>query len=131
MALGVVKVNPAHTVTSTNLQGASLQFFTVGYVGTTGSQELALADGPYDAQQAVLKTIEQTATLSYVGPLFNVGGFNGSTTGQSFAVESLGGSGAVDTTALQVAIRALGYVGSNTPVDLSAATVTAKTFKLA
>ena len=106
-APGTPKVHPVTTVTSTNLQGASLQFFTVGYAGTTGTQDLTLADGPYDAQQSVLKTIEQTVTLSYIGPLFNVGGFAGSVTGQSFAVESLGGSGALDTSALQTAIRAL------------------------
>ena len=104
----LTKTHPAATTTDVEL-GQNLHFFTVDYVSANAST------GPEGAQQAVLRAIEDTATIAAIGPLLDTN------SQQTFAVEATGGNGTVVAATLQAAIRALGTVDS---VDLSGATVT-------
>jgi hypothetical protein len=104
----LTKTHPAATTTDVEL-GQNLHFFTVDYVVANAST------GPEGAQQAVLRAIEDTATIAAIGPLLDTN------SQQTFAVEATGGNGTVVAATLQAAIRALGTVDS---VDLSGATVT-------
>ena len=105
----LTKTHPVATTTDVEL-GQNLTFFTVDYVNAINA-----STGPAGAQQAVLNTIQNTATIAAIGPLVN------SNTEQTFAVEATGGNGTVVASTLQTAIRALGTVDS---VDLSSSTVT-------
>ena len=104
----LTKTHPAATTTDTE-HGQNLHFFTVDYVNANAST------GPEGAQQAVLRAIEDTATIACIGPLLDTN------SQQTFAVEATGGNGTVVAATLQTAIRALGTVDG---VDLSGATVT-------
>lgn len=105
----LTKTHPAATTTDTE-HGQNLHFFTVDYVNAINGSA-----GPEGAQQAVLRAIEDTATIAAIGPLLDTN------TQQTFAVEATGGNGTVVAATLQTAIRALGTVDG---VDLSGATVT-------
>ena len=105
----LTKTHPAATTTDTE-HGQNLHFFTVDYVNAINGSA-----GPEGAQQAVLRAIEDTATIAAIGPLLDTN------TQQTFAVEATGGNGTVVAATLQTAIRALGTVDS---VDLSSSTVT-------
>lgn len=130
---GVSKVNPASTVGNVNLQGTSLKFITVAYIGSTGASDVKAETGPSGALTAVINTIQNYGTIAYIGSVFSVAndGYIGSATKQSFAVEFPGGGNpeltASTATGLRDAIRALNLVGA---VDLSASTVTAKDLEL-
>jgi hypothetical protein len=104
----LTKTHPAATTTDVE-HGQNLHFFTVDYVNANAST------GPEGAQQAVLRAIEDTATIACIGPLLDTN------SQQTFAVEATGGNGTVVASTLQTAIRALGTVDG---VDLSGATVT-------
>lgn len=127
---GVSKVNPASTVGNVNLQGTSLKFVTVAYIGSAGASDVKAETGPAGALTAVINTIQNYGTIAYIGSVFSVAndGYIGSATKQSFAIEFPGGGDArlTDNT-LRDAIRALNLVGA---VDLSASTVTAKDLEL-
>lgn len=125
---GVSKVNPNPAVVgNSDLLGPSLVFITVGYVGSTGP--VTPDNTPTGGQAAVVASIQQYATIGYVGSAHCAVGYTGSVTNQSFALEAPGGAvnAAVTDGTLQTAIRALNLQGTT---DLSACTVTAKTFKL-
>ena len=111
---GITKLNPTSTTLNFESVGKNIDFFTVDYINAINGSA-----GPSGAQQAVLNTIQQYGTIIAAGPLVN------SNTEQTFAVE---GEGAVVVATLQAAIRALGTVDS---VDLSGATVNAKTLVIA
>ena len=104
----LTKTHPVATTTDVE-HGQNLHFFTVDYVNANAST------GPEGAQQAVLRAIEDTATIACIGPLLDTN------SQQTFAVEATGGNGTVVAATLQAAVRALGTVDS---VDLSGATVT-------
>ena len=104
----LTKTHPAATTTDVEVS-QNLTFFTVDYVNTNAST------GPEGAQQAVLKAIQDTATIVAIGPLVDTN------TQQTFAVEATGGNGTVVAATLQAAVRALGTVDS---VDVSNSTVT-------
>jgi len=129
--VGITKVNPASTVGNVNLQGTSLKFITVAYIGSTGASDVKAETGPSGALTAVINTIQNYGTIAYIGSVFAVvnDGYIGSATKQSFAVEYPGGANSdlTEATGLRDAIRALNLVGA---VDLSASTVTAKDLEL-
>ena len=129
--VGITKVNQAATVGNVNLQGTSLKFITVAYIGSAGASNVAAETGPSGAITAVINTIQNYGTIAYIGSVFAGvnDGYIGSATKQSFAVEYPGGANADLTaaTGLRDAIRALNLVGA---VDLSASTVTAKDLEL-
>jgi hypothetical protein len=104
----LTKTHPATTTTNVEVS-QNLTFFTVDYVNANASA------GPEGAQQAVLKAIQDTATIVAIGPLLDTN------SQQTFAVEATGGDGTVVAATLQTAIRALGTVDT---VDLSSSTVT-------
>lgn len=107
---GIVKLNPTATVLGTNLQGAGLEFLNI----TFGS-DISAQTGPGQALQAFLRTLSSTATISYVGPLFNSG------TQISVAVES---PGLVDVNgALVAGAQGYGYLGSASGAYPNAAAV--------
>ena len=110
----VTKVNPAATTLGYEVIGKDAQFFTIDYINAINGSA-----GPNGAQQAVLDTIQTTATIIAAGTLGN------SNTEQTFMTE---GGAAVVVGTLQAAIRALGTVDG---VNLSSATVTAKDFYIA
>ncbi len=110
---GVAAVNPAATLVPHANIGKEIQLFTVDYINPVNGSA-----GPQGVQAAVMRKIMDTATIIAVGPLGN------SNTEQTFMVE--GNSVVVAT--LQAAIRTLGTFDS---VDVSAATVTAKTLVIA
>ena len=111
---GQTKVNPAATTVPSNVVGKDLQFFTVDYIADISSKT-----GPLSAQKAALDAIQSTCTILAAGPLGN------SNTEQTFMVE---GSDPVVVATLQALIRTL---GTHDSVDVSAATVTAKTLVIA
>ncbi len=111
---GQVKVNPAATTVPSNVIGKDIQLFTVDYINAVNGSA-----GPSGAQQAVYNTIQTTCTILAAGPLGN------SNTEQTFMVE---GSDVVVVATLQALIRTLGTVDS---IDVSSATVTAKTLVIA
>ena len=76
---GIVKLNPTTTVLGTNLEGASLEFLKITFPSDISAQV-----GAGQALQQALRTLSLTATLAYVGPLYNSG------TMMSIAVESPG-----------------------------------------
>jgi hypothetical protein len=104
----LTKTHPAATTVNVEVS-QNLTFFTVDYVNANASA------GPEGAQQAVLKAIQDTATIVAIGPLLDTN------SQQTFAVEATGGDGTVVASTLQTAIRALGTVDT---VDLSSSTVT-------
>ena len=104
----LTKTHPVATTTDVEVS-QKLTFFTVDYVNTNAST------GPEGAQQAVLRAIQDTATIVAIGPMLDTN------TQQTFAVEATGGNGTVVAATLQAAVRALGTVDS---VDLSNSTVT-------
>ena len=107
---GVPAVNPAATSVPHDNVSKAIQVFTIDYInGVNGSA------GPQGVQQAVMRKIMDTSTILAAGPLGN------GNTEQTFMVE---GDTVVAAT-LQAAIRTLGTFDS---VDVSSATVTAKTF---
>jgi hypothetical protein len=108
------KVNPAATTVPAQMIGKDIQLFTVDYINAVNGSA-----GPLGVQKAVLDTIMQTATIIAAGPLGN------SNTEQTFMTE---GTDSVVVATLQAAIRAL---GTHDSVDVSAATVTAKTLTIA
>ena len=108
------KVNPAATTVPSNVIGKDVQFFTIDYIAAVNGSA-----GPLGAQKAVLDSIQETCTILVAGPLGNTN------TEQTFLTE---GVDSVVVATLQTAIRALGTVDS---IDLSNATVTAKTFVIA
>ena len=111
---GQVKVNPAATTVPSNVIGKDIQLFTVDYINAVNGSA-----GPSGVQQAAYNMIQTTCTILAAGPLGN------SNTEQTFMVE---GSDPVVVATLQAAIRAL---GTHDSVDVSAATVTAKTLVIA
>ena len=94
--------------------GKDIQLFTVDYINAVNGSA-----GPLGVQKAVLDSIQTTCTILAAGPLGN------SNTEQTFMVE---GSDPVVVATLQALIRTL---GTHDSVDVSAATVTAKTLVLA
>jgi len=110
---GVAAVNPVATTTGYEVVGQDIQFFTIDYINAVNGSA-----GPAGVQAAVLRKIMDTTTIIAAGPLGN------SNTEQTFAVE---GNNVVVAT-LQAAIRTLGTFDG---VDVSAATVTAKTLTIA
>lgn len=104
----LTKTHPVATITDVEAS-QNLTFFTVDYVAANTST------GPDGAQQAVLKAIQDTATIVAIGPLLDTN------TQQTFAVEATGGNGTIVAATLQTAIQALATVDG---VDLSGATVT-------
>jgi len=108
------KVNPAATTVPAQMIGKDIQLFTVDYINAVNGSA-----GPLGVQKAVLDTIMQTATIIAAGPLGN------SNTEQTFITE---GTDSVVVATLQADIRAL---GTHDSVDVSAATVTAKTLTIA
>ena len=111
---GQTKVNPVATTVPSNVVGKDLQFFTVDYINAVNGSA-----GPSGVQKAVLDSIQTTCTILAAGPLGN------SNTEQTFMIE---GSDPVVVATLQALIRTLGTYDS---VDVSAATVTAKTLVIA
>ena len=111
---GITKGNPIATTLGYEVIGKDAQFFTIDYINAINGSA-----GPDGAQQAVLETIMDTATILAAGPLGN------SNTEQTFMTE---GATAVVVGTLQAAIRALGTVDG---VNLASATVTAKDFYIA
>ena len=110
------RTNPVATAVPFENVGKDLTIFTVDYVNAVNGSA-----GPNGAQAAVLNTIQQMHTVLVAGPLGN------SNTEQTFIIEGPLFTPTSGTT-LQAQIRALGTVDS---VDLSGATVTAKTFYVA
>ena len=108
------KVNPVATTVPAQMIGKDIQLFTVDYINAVNGSA-----GPLGVQKAVLDSIMQTATIIAAGPLGN------SNTEQTFMTE---GTDSVVVATLQAAIRAL---GTHDSVDVSAATVTAKTLTIA
>jgi len=108
------KVNPAATTVPAQMIGKDIQLFTVDYINAVNGSA-----GPLGVQKAVLDSIMQTATIIAAGPLGN------SNTEQTFITE---GTDSVVVATLQADIRAL---GTHDSVDVSAATVTAKTLTIA
>ena len=108
------KVNPAATTVPAQMIGKDIQLFTVDYINAVNGSA-----GPLGVQKAVLDSIQETATIIAAGPLGN------SNTEQTFMTE---GADSVVVATLQAAIRAL---GTHDSVDVSAATVTAKTLTIA
>jgi len=111
---GQTKVNPAATTVPSNVVSKDLQFFTVDYINAVNGSA-----GPSGVQQAVYNMIQTTCTILAAGPLGN------SNTEQTFMVE---GSDVVVVATLQALIRTLGTYDS---VNVSSATVTAKTLVIA
>ena len=111
---GQVKVNPAASTVPSNVIGIDIQLFTVDYINAVNGSA-----GPLGVQKAVIDSIQTTCTILAAGPLGN------SNTEQTFMVE---GSDPVVVATLQALIRTLGTYDS---VDVSAATVTAKTLVIA
>ena len=111
---GQVKVNPAATTVPSNVIGKDIQIFTVDYINAVNGSA-----GPLGVQKAVIDTIQQTCTILAAGPLGN------SNTEQTFIIE---GSDPVVVATLQADIRAL---GTHDSVNVSSATVTAKTLVIA
>ena len=111
---GQTKVNPAATTVPSSVIGKDTQLFTVDYINAVNGSA-----GPLGVQKAVLDTIQSTSTILAAGPLGN------SNTEQTFMLE---GSDSMVVATLQAAIRALGTYDS---VDVSSATVTAKTLVIA
>ena len=111
---GLVKTNPAATTVPSAVIGKDIQLFTVDYINAVNGSA-----GPLGAQQAVYNTIQTTCTILAAGPLGN------SNTEQTFMIE---GSDPVVVATLQALIRTLATYDS---VDVSAATVTAKTLVIA
>ena len=111
---GQTKVNPAATTVPSSVIGKDTQLFTVDYINAVNGSA-----GPLGVQKAVLDTIQSTSTILAAGPLGN------GNTEQTFMLE---GSDTVVTGTLQTAIQALGTYDS---VDVSSATVTAKTLVIA
>ena len=105
----LTKTHPAATTTDVEVS-QNLTFFTVDYINAINGSA-----GPEGAQQAVLKAIQDTATIVAIGPLVDTN------TQQTFAVEATGGNGTIVAATLQAAVRALGTVDS---VDVSNSTVT-------
>jgi hypothetical protein len=108
------KVNPVATTVPAQMIGKDIQLFTVDYINAVNGSA-----GPLGVQKAVLDSIMQTATIIAAGPLGN------SNTEQTFITE---GTDSVVVATLQADIRAL---GTHDSVDVSAATVTAKTLTIA
>ena len=111
---GQVKVNPAATTVPSNVIGKDIQLFTVDYINAVNGSA-----GPLGVQKAVIDTIQQTCTILAAGPLGN------SNTEHTFIVE---GEDPVVVATLQADIRAL---GTHDSVNVSSATVTAKTLVIA
>jgi len=113
------KVNPAATTVPSNVIGKDVQIFTVDYIAAVNGSA-----GPLGAQKAVLDAIQETSTILVAGPLGN------SNTEQTFMTE---GTDSVVVATLQAAIRVLGtdLDGTVDSIDMSSATVTAKTFVVA
>ena len=108
------KVNPVATTVPSNVIGKDIQIFSVDYINAVNGSA-----GPLGVQKAVLDTIQQTSTILAAGPLGN------SNTEQTFITE---GVDSVVVATLQADIRAL---GTHDSVDVSSATVTAKTLVIA
>ena len=108
------KVNPVATTVPANMIGKDIQLFTVDYINAVNGSA-----GPSGVQSAVLDKIMQTATIIAAGPLGN------GNTEQTFMTE---GVDSVVVATLQADIRTLGTYDS---VDVSTATVTAKTLVIA
>jgi hypothetical protein len=111
---GLVKTNPAATTVPSAVIGKDIQLFTVDYINAVNGSA-----GPLGVQKAVLDVIQTTCTILAAGPLGN------SNTEQTFMIE---GSDPVVVATLQALIRTLATYDS---VDVSAATVTAKTLVIA
>ena len=111
---GQVKLNPSATTVPSNVIGKDIQLFTVDYINAVNGSA-----GPLGVQKAVIDSIQTTCTILAAGPLGN------SNTEQTFMVE---GSDPVVVATLQALIRTL---GTHDSVDVSAATVTAKTLVIA
>ena len=108
------KVNPVATTVPAQMIGKEIQLFTVDYINAVNGSA-----GPLGVQKAVLDKIMETSTIIAAGPLGN------SNTEQTFMTE---GADSVVVATLQAAIRTL---GTHDSVDVSAATVTAKTLTIA
>lgn len=108
------KVNPAATSVPHQNIGKEIQVFTIDYINAVNGSA-----GPSGVQAAVLDKIMQTATILSAGPLGN------SNTEQTFITE---GADSVVVATLQADIRTL---GTHDGVDVSAATVNAKTLVIA
>jgi len=113
------KVNPVATTVPANMIGKDIQLFTVDYINAVNGSA-----GPNGAQKAVIDLIQTTATIIAVGPLGN------SNTEQTFMTE---GADSVVVATLQALIRVTGPAANGTvdSVDMSAATVAAKTLTIA
>ena len=111
---GQTKVNPAATTVPSSVIGKDTQLFTVDYINAVHGSA-----GPLGVQKAVIDAIQTTCTILAAGPLGN------SNTEQTFMVE---GSDPVVVATLQALIRTL---GTHDSVDVSSATVTAKTLVIA
>ena len=110
------RTNPVATAVPFENVGKDLTIFTVDYVNAVNGSA-----GPNGAQAAVLNTIQQMHTVLVAGPLGN------SNTEQTFIIEGPLFT-PTNSTTLQAQLQALGTVDS---VDLSGATVNAKTFYVA
>lgn len=119
---GVTRVNPASVETNWEVVGKDIGFFTVDYISDVGGSL-----GPDEVVDSVYRAIQQLTTIIAAGPLFD------GDTQQTFAVEPLLLSGTSEPaendqiTQIENAIQALGTVDS---IDLSSATVTAKTLAI-
>jgi|TARA_B100001093_G_scaffold133732_1_gene126429 heptaprenylglyceryl phosphate synthase len=113
----VTRTHPVTHAIDVEMVGHPLQIFTVDYINAVDG-----ANGPEDTQALVAQAINQTASILVMGPLGN------SNTEQTFVTE---GADNVVVGTLQTAIRALGTTSGTTDVDVSTATVTAKTFTVA
>lgn len=120
---GVTRVNPAVAATDWEVVGKEIGFFTVDYIS-----DVSGSLGPDEVVDTVYRVIQQFTTIIAAGPLFD------GDTQQTFAVEPLLLAGSAEPagndqlTQLEDAIQALGTVDS---IDLSSATVTAKTLAIA
>lgn len=113
----IARVNPAST------GGADPSFENIGKDVTIFTLDTQVAvngsPGPEGAQQAILEVINKMHVILMTGPLGN------SNTEQTFMTE---GADSVVVATLQADIRTL---GTHDSVDVSAATVTAKTLVIA
>jgi hypothetical protein len=110
----LTRVHPTTAPINVETIGQPLQIFTIDYINAVNA-----GNGPEGVQALVQNAIMATATIVINGPLGN------SNTEQTFVTE---GSDSIVVGTLQTAIRALGTTAGDTSVDVSTATVTAKTF---
>jgi hypothetical protein len=110
----LTRVHPTTAPINVETIGQPLQIFTIDYINAVNA-----GNGPEGVQALVQNAIMATATIVVNG---------NSNTEQTFVTE---GSDSIVVGTLQTAIRALGTTAGDTSVDVSTATVTAKTFTVA